>query len=637
MTDRAFAAAALADDARRLIIYSVFDRDGQIDGFVPHSLSALRAHASRIVVVVNGELTDGSRSALAGVADEIFVRANEGFDIGAHRAALRKLGSEIEEFDEIVLTNDTWYGPMRPWGPVFERMDRSPCDFWGMTDHAASRANPFTRRGVAPYHLQSYWMAVRRPMFASPEWKRYWEDLPPLRTYVDAVTEHELRFTEHFTARGRVARAAFPHVLFDTENPSLFEAETLLERGCPILKRRPLFHWPPLLDAYASVGAWTLASAAEGGYPTELILGNLARTVPPKAMNVDVGLLSVLPPDDRVDGSDEHGAPQRVVAVVHADDGAVHDVVRRLGYLPRGHDLVVTTTDAETQGAIVAALAGNGPARRADVRLLPSHATPASAFLVGCRDVLLGDEYDLVVRLRAGGAAAPGSDAFLRDHAYGNLLPDPEYAASLLELFHREPTLGIAFPPLLHIGHAGLGESWDPLKPFFAATARALGIGVPLDDVSPLAPPGGMFVARVAALRLLAEASWTHEDLVATGPPTGEGLSAAVERMWSSASGQLGYHTRTVASRELLSTSHAFLEYDLDRMSATIPGRPFEKIDFLRHSGWAGSGSAGDLLRMYVRRRHAWAVRVARRLADPARYPGRMIPRAIRRRLRRAG
>ena len=624
--------ATLPERVRRLIVYSVFDRDGRVDDFIVHSLPALREHAARILVVVNGALSPDSRTALESVADEVLQRENEGFDIGAHRAALHRLGGEIAQYDEIVLTNDTWYGPTRPWAPVFERMGRTACDFWGLTDHGPSRSNPFTRRGVAPYHQQSYWIAVRRSMFLSAEWARYWAELPPLRTYVDAVVAHELRFTQHFVESGRVAAAAYPYGEFDTENPSLFEAETLIERGCPVLKRRPLFHWPPLLDAHAAVGAWTLSEAAAGGYPTGLILGNLARTVPPKAMNVDAGLLTVLPPDGpRGERAPGHVRP-RIVAVVHTDGAPVGEALRRAEMLGDDVDLVVTTTDAGVHATVVEAVSQRDASSRrpAQVRLVSPDASPAGAFLLGCRDVLDGDDYDLVVRLRACSPTGIGAEGSIGEHIFGNLLPDPEFAASVIELFEAEPTLGIVYPPLLHIGRVAIGESWDALKPAFAEQARALGITVPLDDVSALAPAEGMFVARVEALRLFAEAHWTHDALSAS-----ETLPSLIELMWSSGVGQLGFHTRTVASRDLIATSHAFLEYDLDRMSQTIPGRAFQKIDFLRHSGWSGAGTGGDLLRMYVRRRHAWFVRAARRVMDPARFPARFVPPVVRRTLRR--
>lgn len=621
--ERRAAVTALPDSPSRLIVYAAFDKDGQIDDFVVHSLEGLRPHAAFILVVVNGEPTQASRASLETVADEVLVRENKGFDIGAQRAALRHLGDKILDYDEIVLTNDTWYGPIRPWGPVFARMDRLICDFWGLTDHAPSSANPFTRRGKAPYHLQSYWIAVRRPMFESPAWERYWATLPALETYVDAVVEHELRFTRHFTSAGWIARTAFPIELFDTENPSLFETESLLDQGCPALKRRPLFHWPPLLDAFGSVGAWTLASAAAGGYPVELILRNLARTVPPKAMNVDVGLLSVLPADSSTAEHQAIDEPTRILVVIHSDGSPIDEALKQTEAITGGYDLVVTTTDAEAERSLASGLARHRPPERlTEVRVVPEGASAASALLIGCRDLLRADEQDIIVRLRAVAPEGDAADRHLVDQSYGNLLGDEEYFAAVLALFRAEGSLGIVYPPMLHIGHATLGRSWSADKPLFETLARSVGISVPVDDVSPLAPPGGMFVARISALRLLAHAPWTYERFDAT-----EGTAAAVERMWSSAAGQLGLHTRTAASREYVAMSHAILDYELDQMSSTIPGRSFEKIDFLRHSEWAGSGSAGDLLRMYLRRRHRRLVHLARRLADPARLPGRLLPR----------
>ncbi len=77
----------------------------------------MRAHSHRILAVVNGALGPDGRERLAPVVDEVLERQNTGFDIGAQRDALRHLGEQVSEFDEIVLTNDTWFGPVRPFAP----------------------------------------------------------------------------------------------------------------------------------------------------------------------------------------------------------------------------------------------------------------------------------------------------------------------------------------------------------------------------------------------------------------------------------------------------------------------------------------------------------------------------------------
>ena len=65
-------------------------------------------------------------------------------------------------------------------------------------------------------------------------------------------------FTEHFAGLGYAADVAFPFGDYDTENPSLLNADLLIDDGCPVLKRRPFFQWPPYLDDLAVIGRWTL-------------------------------------------------------------------------------------------------------------------------------------------------------------------------------------------------------------------------------------------------------------------------------------------------------------------------------------------------------------------------------------------
>ena len=77
----AIAADVYPQGGRRLLIYVVYDRRGDVEGYIPYALEHLREHCDRIIVVVNGALTDGGRDALAPVSDEIIVRENLGFDI----------------------------------------------------------------------------------------------------------------------------------------------------------------------------------------------------------------------------------------------------------------------------------------------------------------------------------------------------------------------------------------------------------------------------------------------------------------------------------------------------------------------------------------------------------------------------
>lgn len=589
---------------RRLVVYAVWDSRGGMEDFVPYALENLRPHAERIVVVVNGSLTEEGRAKVREVSDEVLVRANVGYDIWAHKHVIDHLGPELGDFDEVIFTNDTWFGPVRPFDALFDRMDGSSADFWGMTDHPREVPNPFTSNGVLPYHLQSYWIAVRQRMLRSDAWASYWRDLPAMPSYFDAVLSHEALFTEHFTGRGFTADVAFPSADYPTGHPALFNPDLLMRDGCPTLKRRPLFHWPPFLVRHAVIGRWLIAQAERYGYPVELILRNLARTVEPRVLNTNAALHNVL------DGADIEPAPPkapasalRIVALLHIFyPEMTNEMVDLVDNLPGDYDLVITTSDAERAAEISGIMSHRHARGRFEIRVLPSNdGRDQSAFLIGCRDILMSDDYDLVVKLHSKKTPQDGFNIgrHFRRQQFENLLASRGHVAQLLELFENEPGLGLVYPPMIHIGYPTMGRAWWANKEDFARYCDRLGIQVPLDEISPLAPYGSMYIARPEALRLLVQHEWSYADFGGVEAYRDGGLAHVLERMPSYAAGELGYHTRTVSTTEYLSISYTSMEFNFDHLSATVPGDAVDRIMLLKQAGYTGTGRVGDFVRMY--------------------------------------
>lgn len=605
-------AARLAEGARRAVVYVVYDRRGEVDDFVEYALAELRPHATHILAVVNGSLTQEGRERLERVSDDILVRGNRGYDIWAHKDALVRLEA-LPVFDEVILANDTWFGPVRPYAPVFERMDGRPVHFWGMTDHAEQIPNPFTGDGRLPYHLQSFWIAVRREMLVSEAWRRYWRDLPVMDRYEDAVLLHETIFTEHFTDRGFVAEAAYPCAEYPSDHPALFNADLLLDDGCPLLKRRPFFHYPPFLDKHGVIGRETLQKVAAFGYPMPKLWRNLARNVPPRTLNADAAMLEVLP---EVDLAGPIEQPLRIAAavnIVHAE--MIDELLDRIGHLPDPVDLVVTTPEEKIARRVREALAARDEVRYRDaqVRVVPTrNGRHMSAFLVGCRDLIDADRYDLVVKLHSKKSRRKSYNVsrYFTRHQLENLLSSPGYVRNLLALFDREPGLGVVFPPTMALGIPILGSGWSVYRQRVEELLAELGVRVPIDEVSPLAPLGGMWIARPAALAPLLAKQWSYADYDdrASAFPDAP-LAAAQERTIAYVAGEAGYHCRTVLNAEHAAISHTAIEYGLDQISSTTPGYPVEQIQFLHRAGWMSHGGLAPLTLMYLRMNHPRAAR----------------------------
>src|SRR6476469_1939839 len=157
---------------RRIVVYLFYDRDGIVDEYIPYKLRALRPHADHIFVVANGQLTSAGRRKLTDVADTVWVRENKGFDVGAFHDSMADLGPyRLAEYDELILMNYTFFGPIFPFEPMFERMEALDVDFWGVSSHGPVRLEgPDVPEDVIPRHLQTHWLSVRRQMFTSAAW-----------------------------------------------------------------------------------------------------------------------------------------------------------------------------------------------------------------------------------------------------------------------------------------------------------------------------------------------------------------------------------------------------------------------------------------------------------------------------------
>lgn len=272
---------------KRLVIYFHYDPRGQADEACRFAVRAVLGQAQAVFFVTNGRLDAESRAWAQSAGVRLLERENAGFDVGAYQAALNCLGrAALDAYDEIVLMNYTLAGPVRPLGAMFAAMDaRAGLDFWGLSRHYAMRSRRFGgRRGTVPEHLQSHFIAVRRPMYDA--FWQYWQAMEPPQSYEDSVAGHETRFTAHFAALGfrwdsfldgERWRGVFVNPLMACPQ-QLIAAE-----GCPFFKRRSFFTpWADELRRTDGLAARRLYDwlKAEGTYPVDALLRALLPAQP---------------------------------------------------------------------------------------------------------------------------------------------------------------------------------------------------------------------------------------------------------------------------------------------------------------------------------------------------------------------
>lgn len=150
---------------KRLCIFSIYDPEGQIDEYIYYWLKEFGRVCDRIIAVSNGRLKEGHR--LCQYADSVIERENTGFDGGGYADVLTNhLSHEnIQEFDEIVLCNDTCYGPFDSLQEIFEKMDSKENDFWGIQ---------LWDEGYAHW-INSFFIVFRKNVIEDRNWFSYFK------------------------------------------------------------------------------------------------------------------------------------------------------------------------------------------------------------------------------------------------------------------------------------------------------------------------------------------------------------------------------------------------------------------------------------------------------------------------------
>ena len=192
--------------ASRLGFFVFFDPQSIVDPYVLHLIDAFRPNFSRFIVISNSQLDVANTALLQQHCDCLYFRENKGLDAGAFKDGMFHFcgREEIQKYDEVVLINDTFFGPVHSFEDMFREMSCRDLDFWGMSAGYPSDENWLdVKYGYTPAHIQTFFTAFRRNMVASQAFYDYWNQYDENLSQMDAVvSQHETVMTKHFEDLG---------------------------------------------------------------------------------------------------------------------------------------------------------------------------------------------------------------------------------------------------------------------------------------------------------------------------------------------------------------------------------------------------------------------------------------------------
>ena len=559
-------------EINRLVIYFFYDADGIVDRYVPYMLEDMKKNCSELFVVCNGKLTPEGRKIFQKLTPNVMVRENKGFDVWAYKTALEHYGwDKLAAFDEVIMMNSTIMGPVYPFSEMFEEMNSRDVDFWGITKYHKVNYNPFDIvYGYIPEHIQSHFIAVRNSLVCAPEFHEYWDNHEEVKSYSDAVGKHEAIFTKKFSDMGFEWEVYADTSTMEgyTNYPLMMcPVKTITETKCPIFKRRSFFnnYYDYISNTEGNQARELLRFLQEEtSYDVDMIWENILRTYHLVDISNALQLDYIFPTNYYLSSMQ---CEKKIALVMHL---YFEDLV---GYcykfalsMPQNSDVYITT-DSDEKVQKIKEVFSEGPWNHFEVIKIENRGRDVSALLVGVSEKITDYDYVCFVHDKKVSQLDYGiKGAAFSDRCFRNLLGTKQMVQNIIELFEREPRLGMLFPPPPN--HADyyptLGNEWGPNYQCTAELYKKLELKCPISvHKEPRAPFGTMFWFRPRALQKLLTFEWKYEDFPKEPNDIDGTLLHAIERIYPFVAQDAGYYSAWGLADEYARTEINNLTYML--------------------------------------------------------------------------
>jgi len=163
----------------RAIVFAHYDKQDRVDPYVFYYLGELRKLTPTLIFVSTAKPDQEDIDKLERIGCEVILRENAGYDFMSYKLGLERL--ECTAYDEVVICNDSVYGPFFDLETIFNKMRAEACDFWGMTSNTD-----------ISYHIQSYFVVFKKQALHSAAFSHFWDTLTILDSKSEIIRRYEV-------------------------------------------------------------------------------------------------------------------------------------------------------------------------------------------------------------------------------------------------------------------------------------------------------------------------------------------------------------------------------------------------------------------------------------------------------------
>jgi len=168
---------------KRLCLFAGYNKKGLVSDYVVYYVREM-AKLADVYYLADCEIKQEELNKLAPYTKKALAFRHKKYDFGSWQEMIRKIGRDkLAEYDELILCNDSCFGPLYDMKPIFDRTAADKdCDFWGLSE------------GVFPEpHLQSYFMVFKKVVFTSDIFRKFINGIKTQPSNLDVIRNYRTK------------------------------------------------------------------------------------------------------------------------------------------------------------------------------------------------------------------------------------------------------------------------------------------------------------------------------------------------------------------------------------------------------------------------------------------------------------
>ena len=558
---------------KRLGVF-LYNNKNPVDDYIQYLLDDITPNLSHLCVIMENNMNN--KDLFKKYSEDIFINNDKkSMDIWKE-VIVNYIGfDQLINYDEVILFDDSFFGPIYPFKEIFHNINNVNLDFWTIMsngiDNDFNKGNlqfiAFRNKLIKSKEFKEFWLNIKNKSFKNKNSENYlinyfsklgfeWEN------YLDVINNCESNESNSYFS------------IFDLNN-FIIDCESPLISIKPFtLPKKTHLKYHNGLDLSSTMDYLNQNT----NYDVSLIYNHLLKIMDPNAL-VNLLNLKKIIPKKNLNSDYKSNKSIAVIAHLYYVDLLDYDF-KYLRNIPDYIDIIITTDDIDKKVLIENSYLSklNNKSR---VILVNSRGRDMSGLFVGCKDIIKNYDYFCFVHDKKSGFNEYYLTGFsFRDILWENTLASKDYINSIIKNFDDNDSLGLIVPPRIHHStyfKAFYYNYWLSNVNEINKLFDEMNIDAKLNLKELPLPIGNCFWAKYDALKPLFDLNLDYEDFDPEPMPHDGTISHALERIYGHVAASKGFYTEIFMTDEYGSNEITNYPYMLSDLLSVIINKFVDK------------------------------------------------------------